>query len=145
MRSRPALLQLKLHMQGSTGLMQMVGPKLMAEDSANNFSQNSGSEENSPPASASSTPTGAEAQGLEGPFHRVHQVLGRTAVEPAAFAFEPARNRIQCFRAFRSCACNCSRRQRRLVQRHGVRAAAASELRRSDVIAASQACRRTRR
>lgn len=51
--------------------MQMVAPKLMAEDSANNFSQNSESEENSPPASASSTPTGAEAQVLEDPFHRM--------------------------------------------------------------------------
>ena len=55
----------------SIGLMQMVAPKLMAEDSANNFSQNSGSEENSPPASASSTPTAAEAQVLKGPFHRM--------------------------------------------------------------------------
>lgn len=53
------------------GLMQAIAPKLMAEDSANNFSQNSGSEENSPPVSASSTPTGAEAQTLEGPFRRV--------------------------------------------------------------------------
>lgn len=51
--------------------MQTIAPKLMAEDSANNFSQNSGSEENSPPLSASSTPTGAEAQVLEGPFQRM--------------------------------------------------------------------------
>lgn len=51
--------------------MQTIAPKLMAEDSANNFSQNSGSEDSSPPVSASSTPTGAEAQTLEGPFQMV--------------------------------------------------------------------------
>lgn len=56
---------------GLIGLMQTIAPKLMAEDSANNFSQNSGSEENSPAVSASSTPTAAEAQVLEGPFQRV--------------------------------------------------------------------------
>ncbi|KAL3132079.1 hypothetical protein ABBQ32_008689 [Trebouxia sp. C0010 RCD-2024] len=46
-----------------------VATKLMAEDSANNFSQNSGSEDNSPLPSESSTPTGAEAQAVEGPFY----------------------------------------------------------------------------
>lgn len=48
----------------------MVTAKLVAEDSANNFSQNSGSEESSPLPSETSTPTGAEAQALEGPFDR---------------------------------------------------------------------------
>ncbi|KAL3156386.1 hypothetical protein ABBQ38_000700 [Trebouxia sp. C0009 RCD-2024] len=46
-----------------------VVTKLMAEDSANNFSQNSGSEDSSPLPSETSTPTGAEAQAVEGPFH----------------------------------------------------------------------------
>lgn len=49
--------------------MQTVVTKLMAEDSANNFSQNSGSEDSSPLPSETSTPTGAEAQAVEGPFH----------------------------------------------------------------------------
>ena len=69
----------------------MIATKLMAEDSANNFSQNSGSEENSPPESASSTPTGAEAQFVEGPFHRVDVLEAPQLVEeqPEPYQAEP--------------------------------------------------------
>ena len=94
MRSQPVLL-VKLHMQDPTGLLQMVAPKLMAEDSANNFSQNSGSEENSPPASASSTPTGAEAQVLEGPFQSVEFYEAPHSVEEPLEPQQPTQPALQ--------------------------------------------------
>lgn len=49
----------------------MVAPKLMAEDSANNYLQRSGSEETSPAESLENTPTAAEATALQGPFLRI--------------------------------------------------------------------------
>ena len=52
-------------------LVQMVAPKLMAEDSANNYLQRSGSEEISPAESLENTPTAAEATALQGPFLRI--------------------------------------------------------------------------
>lgn len=48
--------------------MQMVAPKLMAEDSANNYLQRSASVESSATESLESTPTAAEAELLQGPF-----------------------------------------------------------------------------
>lgn len=52
-------------------LMQMVAPKLMAEDSANNYLQGSGADENSPAESLENTPTAAETEALQGPFLRI--------------------------------------------------------------------------
>lgn len=52
-------------------LMQMVAPKLMAEDSANNYLQHSGSDQISPAESLENTPTAAEAEALQGPFLRI--------------------------------------------------------------------------
>lgn len=47
----------------------MVAPKVVAEDSANNFLQHSSSsDQSSPTESLSSTPTAAEAETLQGPF-----------------------------------------------------------------------------
>ena len=48
--------------------MQVVAPKLMAEDSANNYLQRSASDESSATESLESTPTAAEAEVLQGPF-----------------------------------------------------------------------------
>ena len=50
--------------------MQMVAPKLMAEDSANNYLQRSASDESSATESLESTPTAAEAELMQGPFQR---------------------------------------------------------------------------
>ena len=50
-------------------IMQMVAPKLVAEDSANKFLQHSSSSDHSSPTeSLSSTATAAEAETLQGPF-----------------------------------------------------------------------------
>ncbi|DBA71896.1 TPA: hypothetical protein ACH3X2_010942 [Trebouxia sp. C0005] len=49
----------------------MVAPKLMAEDSANNYLQGSGADENSPAESLENTPTAAETEALQGPFLRI--------------------------------------------------------------------------
>ena len=51
--------------------MQMVAPKLMAEDSANNYLQRSGSDQISPAESLENTPTAAEAEALPGPYLRI--------------------------------------------------------------------------
>ncbi len=61
-------------------LMQMVAPKLMAEDSANNYLQRSGSDQISPAESLENTPTAAEAEALQGPFLRIS--VSDTAQEP---------------------------------------------------------------
>ncbi len=49
----------------------MVAPKLLAEDSANNFLQRSDSEQSSPTESPETTPTAVEAETMQSPFLRV--------------------------------------------------------------------------
>ena len=71
-------------MQQHVTALQMIAPKLVAEDSANNFVQSSGSEDSSPAESRSVTPTAAEAALQPGPFLKINvPESSHETVEPA--------------------------------------------------------------